>query len=92
MTFEELVGLYIVNVELYIVMISTIDFFAVQVAHHAIACLQRALMVLGLSSMGGGGWEACFHSVLFPLLEQLPRRADITARVNTNMCKVMSSL
>lgn len=59
-----------------------------QVANSAIAYLQRALLVPGLSAMGGTGWEACFQSVLFPLLEQLPRRADTTARANTIMCKV----
>ncbi|CAB3230204.1 unnamed protein product [Arctia plantaginis] len=59
-----------------------------QVANSAIAYLQRALLVPGLSAMGAGGWEACFQSVLFPLLEQLPRRADTTARANTIMCKV----
>ncbi|XP_026741827.1 Golgi-specific brefeldin A-resistance guanine nucleotide exchange factor 1 [Trichoplusia ni] len=59
-----------------------------QVANSAIAYLQRALLVPGLSAMGGSGWEACFESVLFPLLEQLPRRADTTARANTIMCKV----
>ncbi|KAG6462868.1 hypothetical protein O3G_MSEX013512 [Manduca sexta] len=59
-----------------------------QVANSAIAYLQRALLVPGLSAMGGAGWEACFESVLFPLLEQLPRRADTAARANTIMCKV----
>ncbi|CAH0589258.1 unnamed protein product [Chrysodeixis includens] len=59
-----------------------------QVANSAIAYLQRALLVPGLSAMGGSGWEACFESVLFPLLEQLPRRADTTARANTITCKV----
>ncbi|KAJ8712096.1 hypothetical protein PYW07_004938 [Mythimna separata] len=59
-----------------------------QVSNSAIAYLQRALLVPGLSAMGGNGWEACFQSVLFPLLEQLPRRADATARANTIMCKV----
>ncbi|XP_026321200.1 Golgi-specific brefeldin A-resistance guanine nucleotide exchange factor 1-like [Hyposmocoma kahamanoa] len=59
-----------------------------QVANSAITYLQRALLVPGLSAMGGGGWEACFQSVLFPLLEQLPRRADTTSRANTIMCKV----
>nr|XP_049703696.1 Golgi-specific brefeldin A-resistance guanine nucleotide exchange factor 1 isoform X1 [Helicoverpa armigera]XP_049703700.1 Golgi-specific brefeldin A-resistance guanine nucleotide exchange factor 1 isoform X2 [Helicoverpa armigera]XP_049703701.1 Golgi-specific brefeldin A-resistance guanine nucleotide exchange factor 1 isoform X3 [Helicoverpa armigera] len=59
-----------------------------QVSNSAIAYLQRALLVPGLSAMGGGGWEACFHCVLFPLLDQLPRPADATARANTIMCKV----
>ncbi|XP_075980104.1 sec7 domain-containing protein garz [Anticarsia gemmatalis] len=59
-----------------------------QVSNSAIAYLQRALLVPGLAGMGGGGWEACFHCVLFPLLEQLPRRADATLRANTIMCKV----
>ncbi|KAJ0174841.1 hypothetical protein K1T71_009949 [Dendrolimus kikuchii] len=59
-----------------------------QVANSAIAYLQRALLVPGLSAMGGSGWEACFQSVLFPLLERLPRKADSAARANTIMCKV----
>ncbi|GBP56447.1 Golgi-specific brefeldin A-resistance guanine nucleotide exchange factor 1 [Eumeta japonica] len=59
-----------------------------EVANSAVAYLQRALLAPGLQAMGGSGWEACFHSVLFPLLERLPRRADVTARANTIMCKV----
>ncbi|KAL0821482.1 hypothetical protein ABMA28_004950 [Loxostege sticticalis] len=66
-----------------------------QVSNSAIAYLQRALLVPGLSPGGagnaggaGGAWEACFQRVLFPLLERLPRRAHIAARANTIMCKV----
>ncbi|XP_028167374.1 Golgi-specific brefeldin A-resistance guanine nucleotide exchange factor 1 [Ostrinia furnacalis] len=65
-----------------------------QVSNSAIAYLQRALLVPGLSpgaggaGGAGGAWEACFQRVLFPLLERLPRRAHIAARANTIMCKV----
>lgn len=59
-----------------------------QVANSAIAYLQRALLVPGLAAMGGGGWQAAFQDVLFPLLERLPRKADAAARANTIMCKV----
>ncbi|CAH2983926.1 unnamed protein product [Chilo suppressalis] len=66
-----------------------------QVANSAIAYLQRALLVPGLSpgsgsssGSAGGAWEACFQRVLFPLLERLPRRNHIAARANTIMCKV----
>ncbi|XP_022822522.1 Golgi-specific brefeldin A-resistance guanine nucleotide exchange factor 1 isoform X2 [Spodoptera litura] len=59
-----------------------------QVSNSAVAYLQRALLVPGLAGMGGARWEAAFHHVLFPLLELLPRRADVTARAHTIMCKV----
>ncbi|KAF9421264.1 hypothetical protein HW555_002736 [Spodoptera exigua] len=63
-----------------------------QVSNSAVAYLQRALLAPGLAGMGGARWEAAFHHVLFPLLELLPRRADVTARAHTIMCKVPPSL
>ncbi|KAH9637025.1 hypothetical protein HF086_007388 [Spodoptera exigua] len=56
-----------------------------QVSNSAVAYLQRALLAPGLAGMGGARWEAAFHHVLFPLLELLPRRADVTARAHTIM-------
>lgn len=60
-----------------------------QVSRCAMRYLQRALLAPGLSSMGGEAWEACFYSVLFPLLGGLGRRPDAAARANTLTCKVL---
>ncbi|OQR76705.1 Gbf1 protein [Tropilaelaps mercedesae] len=63
----------------------------------ALGYLQRALLVQDLQVLGADQWEACFHQVLFPLLQALlerqvftePAVADETrVRVNTLLSKV----
>lgn len=51
--------------------LTNFELFFLQIRMSAITYLQRALLMPDLQNLSGPEWEACFHNVLFPLLNQL---------------------
>lgn len=63
----------------------------------AITYLQRALLVHDLQTLNGPEWEACFHRVLFPLLNQLlqpigPRDPQLMEETRMRAATVLSKV